>query len=170
MRLETLSVVTSQNGKTLQILNCWWGYKFRGSTSWDSRELDFHSMKCILKNCTELKELNFWNEVSQENVKMNYNCEIRPEVIDYLVKNISPEIEKFSIYEPWLRFRDDRNLKDLVRRCTKLKAIRFAARGIILQTSIFNAPNIYWLQDIGNGLFYLWAHKDNKCKYLNNDF
>ena len=106
-----------------------------------------------------MKELNFWNEVSQEDVKMNYNCEIRPEVIDYLVKNISPEIEKLSICEPWfgdpfLGFRDDRHLKALVRRCTKLKAIRFAARGIVLQTSTFNTPNYYWLQDVGNGLFY----------------
>ena len=80
------------------------------------------------------------------------NCEIRPEVIDYLVKNISPEIEKLSICEHW--FSDDRHLKALVSRCTKLKAIRFAARGIVLQTSTFNAPKFYWLQDVGNGLFY----------------
>ena len=27
LNLNTLSAVTSQNGKTLQVLNCWWGYR-----------------------------------------------------------------------------------------------------------------------------------------------
>ena len=50
-----ISQVTAQNGKTLQILNCFSEF---------GRKLDLSYIKCIFKNCSELKELHFWNGVN----------------------------------------------------------------------------------------------------------
>ena len=52
-----------------------------------------------------------------------YNCEIYRGNVDYLVNNISPNIEKFSIRES--EFKDE-HTKILVSRCTKIKELRLA--------------------------------------------
>ena len=125
---NTLSAVTSQNGKTLQVLNCWLGLKVIGG--WSAYNLSLPSIRSIIENCTELKELNFWNGVIYESEDTDYSCGIYPgSNVDYLVNNISPNIEKFSIQERGTEFRDE-HIKILVSRCTKLKELRFSSLSI----------------------------------------
>ena len=126
LEFNTLSSLTNQNGKTLQVLNCWWEYQDKSD-----KNIDLKSIQSIIENCTELKELNFWNGVANsggENI--NYNCGIYGHgIVDYLVNNISPNIEKFSVQERGAEFRDE-HIKILVSRCTKLKELRFSSLSI----------------------------------------
>jgi hypothetical protein len=131
---DTMSAVTTQNGKTLQVLNCWWEYKSGLMNEiWSAYNLGLPSIQSIVENCTELKELNFWNGVFYESEDADYFCGIYPASnIDYLVNNIPPNIEKFSVQEIDLRgaeFRDE-HIKILVSRCTKLKELRFSSLSI----------------------------------------
>jgi hypothetical protein len=74
-----------------------------------------------------LKELNFWNGVFYESEDTNYHCAIYRSNVDYLVNNISPDIEKFSAQDGDFR---DEHIKILVSRCTKLKELRFSCLSI----------------------------------------
>ena len=121
---NTLSSLTLQNGKTLQVLNCWWAYQCRSG-----KNIDVKSLQSIIENCTELKELNFWNGVvNSDGENINYHCGFSNDAInmfdmmDFLVKSISPDIEKFSAFECAI---DDEYIKILVSRCTKIKELRF---------------------------------------------
>jgi hypothetical protein len=125
---NTLSAVTSQNGKTLEVLNCWWEYKSgRVNGIWTGQNLGLPSIRSIIENCTELKELNFWNGVFYESEDTDYHCAIYRSNVDYLVNNISPDIEKFSAQDGDFR---DEHIKILVSRCTKLKELRFSCLSI----------------------------------------
>ena len=115
-----ISQLTVQNGKTLQILNFWCGVQGLLCT------LRLSSIVCILKNCSALKELHFWNGVTMLDEMVNGNlchlCGIDNEALDYLVNNISTQIEKFSLgFDP---YRGEEKIKTLVSRCTKLKELR----------------------------------------------
>jgi len=116
---NTLSSLTSRNGKTLKILNCWW--KYQGSID----IIDLKSLQSIIRNCTELKALNFWNGVANsDSENINYHCDMYgPVMIDYLVNNVSSNIEKFSVLECDF---DNEHIKILVTRCPKIKELRFA--------------------------------------------
>ena len=114
--------MTVQNGKTLQILNFWCGVQGLLCT------LRLSSIVCILKNCSALKELHFWNGVTMSmldemvNGNLCHLCGIDNEALDYLVNNISTQIEKFSLgFDP---YRGEEKIKTLVSRCTKLKELR----------------------------------------------
>jgi hypothetical protein len=121
---KTLSSLTLQNGKTLQVLNCWWEYQCRSN-----KNIDLKSIQSIFENCTELKELNFWNGVFSDDENISYHCGIHSndlidmfDLMDFLVKSISPNMEKFSVFEcPF----DDQHIKVLLSRCTKIKELRF---------------------------------------------
>ena len=117
---NTLSLLTSQNGKSLSLLNCWWEFQPRSA-----KNIDLKSLQSIIENCTELKELNFWNGVANsDGENINYHCDMHgPVFVDYLVNNISPDIEKFSVRE--CDFNNE-NVKILVTRCPKIKELRFA--------------------------------------------
>ena len=92
--------------------------------------LSLPSIRPIIENCTELKELNFWKGVSYESEDTNYSGRIYPgSNVDYLVKNISPNIEKFSVQQIGSEFRD-KHIKILVSRCTKLKELKFSGPSI----------------------------------------
>ena len=119
--------LTSRNGKTLQVLNCWWEHQSREARARGANNLDLPSIQSILENCTELKELNFWNGIFPDTDKINYHCGIYRGVVDYLVNNISPNIEKFSVRASDFR---DQHIKILVSRCTKIKELRFACLSI----------------------------------------
>jgi len=118
LNFDTLSAMTSNNGKTLQVLNCWWEHQSR-----EANNLDLPSIQSILENCTELKELNFWNGIFPDSDNINYHCGIYLGVVDYLVNNISPNVEKFSIRASDFR---DQHIKILVSRCSRIKELRFA--------------------------------------------
>ena len=91
LKLEVMSQLTSLNGKTLQILNCWQGNQ--GRTGWNPNWLELYTIKCIIENCPELKELTFWNEDNGDdgenrskcNENLFYYCRISMNNIDYLV-------------------------------------------------------------------------------------
>ena len=100
MNFETLSTLTSQNGKTLQVLNCWR----------DHQSLVLPLIQSILENCTELKKLTFWNGIFPGN-GITYECGIYHRNVEYLVNNISPNIVKFSARESSFR---DEHIKILV--------------------------------------------------------
>jgi hypothetical protein len=118
------NTLTSQNGKSLIVLNCWWEFQPRSG-----KNIDLTSLQSIIENCTELKELNFWNEVvNSDGENINYHCGFSNDAInmfdmmEFLVKSISPNIEKFSVFEcPF----DDQHIKVLLSRCTKIKDLRF---------------------------------------------
>ena len=126
INLEVMSQLTAQNGKTLQILNCLCGTRSRFQLS---------SIECILKNCSKLKELHFWNGVNlfESDGNLCYLCGINDDAFDYLVINISPEIEKLSFGYGGF---DDQHIKTLVSRCTKLKELRLLAYTNIRNDSI----------------------------------
>ena len=117
---NTLSSLTTQNGKTLQVLNCWWEYQCRSN-----KNIDLNSLQSIIENCTELKELHFWNGVANsDGENINYRCGIYGYgMVHYLVNNVSPNIEKFSAFE--CAFSDE-HIKILVSRCKNIKELRFA--------------------------------------------
>ena len=119
--------LTAQNGETLQKLNCFCGLRSR---------LDLSTIECIIKNCSKLKELHFWNGVNVFEMDGNfcYLCGIDNDAIDYLVNNIYPEIEKFSLgFDPYL---GEEKIKVLVSRCTKLKELRILAHPNIRTESV----------------------------------
>jgi hypothetical protein len=127
LKLEVMSQLTALNGKTLQILNCWQGNQ--GRSGWNPDWLELSTIKCIIKNCPELKELTFWsgdNESdgenrSKSNENLFYYCRIFRNNIDYLVNNIPPKIETFDFgYSAF----GEEQIKILVTRCTKLKELR----------------------------------------------
>ena len=73
LNFDTLSAVTTQNGKTLKVLNCWWEYKSGLMNRISSAYyLGLPSIQSIIENCTELKELNFWNGVFPDSEDANY--------------------------------------------------------------------------------------------------
>ena len=126
INLEAMSQLTAQNGKTLQILNCFCGTRSRFQSS---------SIECIIKNCSKLKELHFWNGVNlfESDGNLCYLCGINDDAFDYLGINISPEIEKLSFGYGGF---DDQHIKTLVRRCTNLKELRLLAYTNIRNDSI----------------------------------
>ena len=117
INVEVMFQMTAQNGKTLQILNCFGGTRSR---------FQMFSIECIIENCSELKELHFWNGVNifESDGNICYLCGINDDAFDYLVNNISPEIEKLSFGYGGF---DDHHIKTLVSRCTKLKELRLLA-------------------------------------------
>ena len=74
-----------------------------------------------------MKELKFWNGGFPNSDKIDYHCGIYRGAVDYLVNNISPNIEKFSVGASDFR---DEHIKILVSRCTKLKELRFSSLSI----------------------------------------
>jgi hypothetical protein len=83
----------------------------------------------------KLKELHFWNGVNlfESDGNLCYLCGINDDAFDYLVINISPEIEKLSFGYGGF---DDQHIKTLVSRCTKLKELRLLAYTNIRNDSI----------------------------------
>ena len=124
---DTLSTLTSQNGKTLLVLNCWWEFQGSEARAMGAHNLDLPYIQSILENCTELKELNFWNGIFPDSDNIDYHCGIYRGAVDYLVNNISPNVEKFSVRASDFR---DQHIKILVSRCTKIKELRFACLSI----------------------------------------
>ena len=117
INLDVMFQLTAQNGKMLEIL-----YFLCGSRS----RFQLFYIEYIKENCSELKELHFWNGVNlfESDGNICYHCGINDDAFDYLANNISPEIEKLSFGYGGF---DDQHVKTLVSRCTKLKELRLLA-------------------------------------------
>ena len=96
-----------RNGKTLQILNMDSILPPRYGGSYH-----VNYFQEIIRCCQELKEV----DLGHEDIERDFNADL-----DFLVRNISPNIEKLRYLsggEPM-----DHNLKILLRRCNKIKAL-----------------------------------------------
>ena len=95
---KMINSICYQNGRTLETLNlsaC--------------RVIDLESIQKITKNCVGLKNVGLSNtELSQDS-------------INFLVNNLTPEVEKLSIGS--LRNLKDEHVKALVARCNKLSVL-----------------------------------------------
>ena len=101
-----ITTICNQNGKTLQILDLN-GCKISGK--W---EFELQAVQAIVRNCINLKEVNF------------DNTHMSGKAIQYLVENITPSIEVLSLnYCKWVK---DEHIKILVNRCHELKTLNLA--------------------------------------------
>ena len=101
-----ITTICNQNGKTLQILDLN-GCKIAGS--W---ELKLQPIQVIVRNCTNLKEVNFDSTILSD------------EAIEYLVENITPSIELLSLN--YVEGLYDDHIEILVNRCRELKTLNLA--------------------------------------------
>ena len=110
-----------QNGRTLQTLNlsaC--------------KGLDLESIQKITKNCAGLK-----------NVEL-FNAELSKDSINFLVNNLTPQVEKLSIGS--LRNLKDEHVKTLVARCNKLSVLN------LKNTTITNDSLTYIIRSLQHTL------------------
>ena len=103
---DGITTIFNQIGKTLQILDLN-GCKIAGS--W---ELKLQPIQVIVRNCTNLKAVNFDSTILSE------------EAIQYLVENITPSIELLSLN--YVEGLYDDHIKILVNRCHQLKTLNLA--------------------------------------------
>ena len=106
LTFDSITTICNQNGKTLKILHL---NQCKVAGSW---ELQLQPVQVIVRNCTNLKEVNFDSNVFLE------------EAIQYLVENITPSIEVVSLN--YVQGIYDEQIKILVNRCHKLKTLNFA--------------------------------------------
>jgi hypothetical protein len=108
-RLESINMndLTTQNGQTLQVLNM---INCKGL-------LDLDKMKPLIDNCVQLKELNL------------RDVRITKEAIDYLVANLTPNIEGLSL-SGLGHLIGDNEIKILVSRCKNLSSLDLKHTGI----------------------------------------
>jgi len=100
-RLESINMkdLTALNGQTLQVLNMI-----------NCRGLNLDKMKPLIDNCVQLKELNL------------RDADITKEAVDYLVNNLTPNIEKLSLAN-LEHLIGDNEIKILVSRCKNLNSL-----------------------------------------------
>ena len=103
---EIVKNLCYQNGKTLQILN------LTNSDRYHSED----SIKLIVRNCTELREVDF------------SFIEIPQDVLDYLANNLTPKIKKLNLY--YQRELTDEHVKALVCRCNKITDLNLSGTKI----------------------------------------
>ena len=112
-----------KNGKTLQILN------LNRSDLDCSDDFKTSYWQEIMKCCQELKEVDL--------AYVNYGKGLLDEDVEFLVKNIPPNVEKLNLIicpqEPLSAF-DDYHVEILLRRCKKIKALSLEATCITDQS------------------------------------
>jgi len=110
LTFDKITTICNQNGKTLQILDLN-GCKIAGSFElW--LEFWLEPVQVIVRNCTNLKEVNL------DNTNMSGKA------IQYLVENITPSIQVLSLN--YCEFVKDEHIKILVNRCHELKTLNLA--------------------------------------------
>ena len=118
---KMIDSICYQNGRTLQTLNlsaC--------------KGLDLESIQKITKNCAGLK-----------NVEL-FNAELSKDSINFLVNNLTPQVEKLSIGS--LRNLKDEHVKTLVARCNKLSVLN------LKNTTITNDSLTYIIRSLQHTL------------------
>ena len=98
-----------QNGKTLQILNLC-----------NCDGLNLESMKHIVKNCTELREVDFSSHCK--------DFMIHQDGFEYLANNLTPKIKKLDFFNQ--KKLTDEHVTALVSRCNKITELKLNAKEI----------------------------------------
>ena len=96
-----------KNGKTLQILNL------------KSSYLDFISSRAIIKGCQGLKEIDL--------AHVNETNGLQSDDLEFLVENISPNVEKLNLSSSQIT---DEDVETLLLRCNKITALSLEATWI----------------------------------------
>ena len=127
-----MAVSICKNGKTLQMLNL------------NSSDLDFSSsypyssLQEIIKCCQELRE-----------VDLNVQDGLNNEDLEFLARNISPNVEKLNLSKSC--FTDD-HVKTLLSRCNKIKALTLEATWINVHSLTINKQRlIHTLEEFSLG-------------------
>ena len=111
-----MAVGICENGKTLETLNL------------NSSDVEILWVTCypfsyfqeIIKRCQELKEVDL--------AFVNLNKGLTDEDLEFLAKNINPNIEKLNLSSTF--YVTDSDIKILLSRCNKIKALTVEARNI----------------------------------------
>ena len=105
-----------QNGKTLQSLNLSnspnrWNYSF---------DFDLKSIKDIVENCVELREVSF------------YHTDFHEDALNYLVNNLTPKVLRLDLSYIFSSFQylGDEHVEKLVKRCTNLIVLKLSGTEI----------------------------------------
>ena len=115
-----MSAGICKNGKTLQVLNLNNSHviEFQAISAYT---LKSSNLQAIITSCQELKELAL----------INLNKWLDDIDVEFLAKNISPNVVKLNLSNHDV---DDNNIKILLGRCTKIKVLN------LKETIIINDP------------------------------
>jgi hypothetical protein len=102
-----------KNGKTLQILN------LNSSCLYFISSYSINYLQAIIKGCQELKEIDL--------ARADETNGLQHEDLEFLVQNISPNIEKLNLGSSMIK---DEDVKILLRRCNKITALSLEATWI----------------------------------------
>jgi hypothetical protein len=114
LSLDIVKIISNQIGKTLQVLD------LNGCKIAESWEIKLEPIQIILRNCINLKEVNFDNTI------------LSKEAIQCLVENITPSIQVLSLN--YVISVNDENIRILVNRCKELKTLNLAHTPITIQS------------------------------------
>ena len=124
---ESLKMITSQNGQTLQVFDCW------------IRKMKLPTIQNIVKNCLELREITIFGKKD-----CDIECRLPQDAMEYFVNNLTSKIEKIDLgYQSNL---DDMYFKTLVSRCTQLTELCLA------HTQITNKSVTYIIKHLNSTL------------------
>ena len=124
---ESLKMITSQNGPTLQVFDCW------------LRKINLPTIQNIVDNCLELREIAIFGRKS-----CDIECRIPQDAMEYFVNNLTSKIEKIDLgYQSNL---EDLYFKTLVSRCTQLTELCLA------HTQITNKSVTYIIKHLNSTL------------------
>ena len=112
--LDMVNIIANQIGKTLQVLD------LNGCKLGESWEIKLEPVQVILRNCINLKEVNFDNTIMSK------------EAIQCLAVSITPSIQILSLN--YVISVNDENIRILVNRCKELKTLNLAHTPITNQS------------------------------------
>ena len=139
--LESINIndMTVLNGPTLQVLNMI-----------NCRGLDLDKIKPLVDNCVQLKELNL------------RDADITKEAVDYLVENLTPNIEQLSLGN-FDHLIGDNEIKILVSRCKNLDSL------YLRKTSIGNDSLMEVIDNLKDKLVNLSVEETSISSYSLRD-
>ena len=114
LSLGMVNIISNQIGKTLQVLD------LSGCKIGESWEIKLEPVQIIVRNCINLKEVNFDNTI------------LSKEAIRCLVENVTPSIQVLSLN--YVTSVNDLCIRILVNRCKELKTLNLAHTPITSQS------------------------------------
>ena len=122
LSLEMVNIISNQNGKTLQVLD------LNGCKIAESWEIKLEPIQIIVRNCINLKEVNFDNTI------------LSKEAIRCLVENVTSSIQVLSLN--YVTSVNDEYIRILVNRCKELKTLNLAHTPITIQSLLAIVENL----------------------------